>query len=241
MYAATNDYWTGTITARSYPMFLPYRRSGEEFLAGAKPRILITIFSTLVNSGDPSWDPATRTLTLGHGYRELADRFRLYAGGESRRVTDRTLDEFTRFEYPAHDLRRTRMVEQADLSPRRTEERWLRFTGEYVDMLTDRPHRYPLTTFMLAGGTVPAYDLVALASLYGSEERRLLIPIPVLKLLLSPGTDYTSRRTLMRKAVSAANLSQDRWRFVLNKTSVSIAPTGRYVPLSPVMLDLRSI
>lgn len=241
MQASTNDYWIGTITARSYPMFLPYRRTEEEPLAGAKPRTLVTIFSTLVNSGDPSWDPSTRTLSLDGGYRELADRFRLYSGGEARRTTDGTLEALTRFSYPSHDLTRVPMVEQADLSPRRTADRWLRFTPEYVDMLTDRPRPYPLTTFMLAGGVVPAYDLVALASMYGSTERRLLVPLPVLKILLSPGTDYASRRTLLRRAVSAANLSQDRWLFQLNKTSVSIAPAGVYVPLGPITLDLRSV
>lgn len=236
-----NDYWTGFITARSYPMFIPYRRVAENKegdLIGRTPRILVTVISTLVNAHDPSWDAGTRTLTLADGYRRLAERLGLHNGGNGRALTNGTLEALAGYEYPGPQGRGIRIVEDADLSASRN-GRWLRFTPEYVDMLTDDPKSYPLNAFLLAPTTIVPYDLIALACLYGSHERRVLIPLTTLKLLLPRGAECSERRSRLRGAVTTANLCQDDWKITLNKESLAIVPADRYVPLGALVFDLR--
>lgn len=234
-----HNFQTGYITQSTYPIFMPYRKSSKNKtnLAGCTPRKLVIMFSTLVNTHDSAWDANTRTLSLTHGYSVLAKRFRLYDGGISRAQTNATLRELALSPCLASDGTSVPICEKINLDAD-VDDRTITFSTQYVKMLTDNPIAFPLAPLLDPSQPALTYDLVTLACCYGRPDRRVIIPLPVLRVLL-PSNESLNRYTLTNRVINAANRSQKEWCFRVNKKSISIAPAEKYAPwANSVILDM---
>lgn len=216
---------TGLITAATYPIYAPYKRTDETGdepqLIGKSPRIMSIITNTLILTGSPCWDPETRTLRFGHAWQRLATRLKLVNGGASREVLINLLEAYRTAPYPTEDGDII-IAEDAATDPDLTTlRRWIRFTPEYVDLIeTSEPKEVPLTA---VPGPAIDLDLLVLAALYTPGDRRLVIPSSALTDLL-PGGNGAIKNSRYVQAAKHLNDSQSKWSFRYEMKSLIVTP-----------------
>ena len=218
---------TGLLTATTYPIFAPYKRTADDTdepaFIGKPPRLMSIITTTLILTGSPCWNPTERTLTFGRDWQRLATKLKLVNGGASRDVLLNLLEAYRTAPFPTEDGD-ILIAEDAALNPELTaSHRWIRFTPEYLQLVT--AHEAKQIPLIAVPGPAIDLDLLALASLYTPDDRRLVIPASALADLL-PGGNGAIKTSRYEQATKHLNTAQDTWDFRFESRSLIITPAG---------------
>ena len=116
------------------------------------------------------------------------------------------------------------IAEDAALDPDiTTSRRWIRFTPEYLDLVTEHEAKeIPLDAIP---GPAIELDLLVLAALYTPDDRRLVIPAAALGELL-PGGKWTIKTSRYLQAAKHLNSTQGKWVFAFESRSLIVTPAG---------------
>lgn len=136
----------GTLTAK-------FTATGDSLPYGKYPRLFEMYACTMVKTGDPSFDPETRTLNLGTTFREFLRLLNIEIGGRQLKTIKPQLDNLFRCAYTiSNDTDSTSngvaftvaTKWQIDWLRNEPQERglfenWVQFSQEYIDYLRDSP------------------------------------------------------------------------------------------------------
>jgi hypothetical protein len=130
-----------------------FTATGDCLPYGKYPRLFEMYACTMVKSGDPSFDPETRTLNLGTTFREFLRLLNIEVGGRQLKTIKPQLDNLFRCAYTiSNDTDSTSdgvaftVATKWQIDWLRNEpqehglfENWVRFSQEYIDYLRDSP------------------------------------------------------------------------------------------------------